>query len=63
LVGGKPLVAEMLTDCFHCDDRYEVESVKYCDDALAMVERRSVPPLPRICRVDGRFKRRAEIQQ
>ena len=40
LVGGKPLVAEMLTDYFHYDDRYEVESVEYCDDALAMLERR-----------------------
>ena len=40
LVGGKPLVAEMLTDYFHYDDRYEVESVDYCDDALAALQRR-----------------------
>jgi CheY-like chemotaxis protein len=40
LVGGTPLVAEMLTDYFHYDDRYDVESVEYCDDALARLERR-----------------------
>jgi CheY-like chemotaxis protein len=33
-------MAEMLTDYFHHDDRYEIESVEYCDDALAVLERR-----------------------
>jgi CheY-like chemotaxis protein len=39
-------MAGMLIDCFHLDDRYEhddrseVESVAYCDDALALLERR-----------------------
>jgi hypothetical protein len=27
LVGGNPPMAEMLTDYFHHDDRYEIESV------------------------------------
>jgi len=33
-------MAEMLTDYFHHDDRYEIESVEYCDDALAVLQRR-----------------------
>ena len=39
-------MAGMLIDYFHLDDRYEpddrskVESVAYCDDALALLERR-----------------------
>jgi hypothetical protein len=28
-------MAEMLTDYFHHDARFEIESVEYCDDALA----------------------------
>lgn len=40
LVGGNhPLVA-MLTEHLHGDGRYEVETVAYCDHALAMLERR-----------------------
>ena len=33
-------MAEMLTDYFHYDDRYEIESVEYCDDALTVLQRR-----------------------
>ena len=33
-------MAEMLTDYFHHDDRYEIESVEYCDNALAVLQRR-----------------------
>jgi len=33
-------MAEMLTDYFHHDDCYEIESVEYCDNALAMLQRR-----------------------
>ena len=33
-------MAEMLTDYFHHDARYEIESVEYCDDALAVLQRR-----------------------
>jgi len=33
-------MAEMLTDYFHHDDRYEIESVEYCDDALTVLQRR-----------------------
>src|SRR2546422_1867045 len=40
LVGGNPPMAEMLTDYFHHDDRYEIESVEYCDNALAVLQRR-----------------------
>ena len=45
LVGGNPPMAAMLTDYFHHDgyehdDRSEIESVAYCDDALALLERR-----------------------
>jgi DNA-binding response OmpR family regulator len=40
LVGGNPPMAAMLTDYFHQDDRSEIESVAYCDDALALLERR-----------------------
>jgi CheY-like chemotaxis protein len=44
LVGGNPAMAAMLIDYFHHDDRYEhddrseIESVAYCDDALALLE-------------------------
>lgn len=40
LVGGNPLVAAMLTEHLHDDRQYEVESVAYCDHALAMLQRR-----------------------
>jgi len=40
LVGGNAPMAAMLTDYFHHDDRYEIESVEYCDDALAVLQRR-----------------------
>src|SRR5262245_8804039 len=40
LVGGHPLLAAMLTDYFHHEDRYEVDSGAYCDDALAVLQRR-----------------------
>jgi len=40
LVGGNPPMAEMLADYFHHDGRYEIESVEYCDDALAVLQRR-----------------------
>ena len=40
LVGGKFLVAPMLTEYLHHADRYEVESVAYCDDVLAVRQRR-----------------------
>jgi DNA-binding NtrC family response regulator len=33
-------MAAMVTDSFHYDDRYEIESVEYCDDALTLLERR-----------------------
>ena len=33
-------MAEMLTDYFRHDDRYEIESVEYCDNALAVLQRR-----------------------
>jgi hypothetical protein len=33
-------MAEMLTDYFHHDARYEIESVEYCDNALAVLQRR-----------------------
>src|SRR5262245_64591774 len=39
LVGGHPLVATMLTEHLHHADRYEIESVQYCDDALALLQR------------------------
>jgi CheY-like chemotaxis protein len=42
LVGGNPPVAEMLTDYLLHDDRYEVESVAYCDEALAVLTCRPV---------------------
>ena len=32
-------MAGMLTDYFHHDARYEIESVEYCDDALAVLQR------------------------
>ena len=40
LVGGHPLVAEMLTEHLHGRNRYELESVQYCDDALAVLQGR-----------------------
>ena len=40
LVGGNPLVAAMLTEHLHHGDCYEVDSVDYCDDALAVLQRR-----------------------
>ena len=39
LVGGHPLVAAMFTDHLHHGDRHELESVQYCDDALAVLQR------------------------
>src|SRR5262245_38816363 len=39
LVGGHPLVATMLTEHLHHADRYELESVQYCDDALVLLQR------------------------
>jgi CheY-like chemotaxis protein len=33
-------MAAMVTDYFHHDARYEIESVEYCDDALAGLQRR-----------------------
>ena len=33
-------MAEMLTDYFHHDDRYEIDSVDCCDNALAVLQRR-----------------------
>src|SRR5215467_5666529 len=38
LVGGHPLVATMFTEYLHHDDRFELESVQYCDDALAVLQ-------------------------
>src|SRR5262245_55460230 len=38
LVGGRPLVAEMLIEHLRHDDRYELKSVQYCDDALALLQ-------------------------
>jgi CheY-like chemotaxis protein len=38
LVGGRPLVAEMLSENLRHDDRYELEWVQYCDDALALLQ-------------------------
>ena len=40
LVGGNPPMAEMLTDYFHHDGRYEIEPVEYCDNALTVLQRR-----------------------
>ena len=42
LVGGRPLVAEMLTEHLRHGDRYELESVQYCDDALAVLQGRQI---------------------
>ena len=42
LIGGHPLVATMVSDHLHVGDRYELESVQYCDDALAVLERQRV---------------------
>jgi len=40
LVGGNRLVVEMLVEHLHYSDRYELGWVKYCDQALATLERR-----------------------
>jgi CheY-like chemotaxis protein len=42
LVGGHPLVAEMLTEHFHVGKGYELEAVQDCDDALAVLQGRRV---------------------
>jgi hypothetical protein len=42
LVGGRPLVAELLSEHFRHGDCYELESVRYCDDALAVLQGRRV---------------------
>jgi CheY-like chemotaxis protein len=39
LIGGHPLVAAMFAEHLHHADRYEIESVQYCDDALAVLQR------------------------
>lgn len=40
LVGGDSLVVAVLRDYFHLDGKYEVETIEYCDDALALLLRR-----------------------
>ena len=40
LVGGHPLVAEMLTEHLHVGNGYELEAVRYCDDALTVLQGR-----------------------
>ena len=42
LVGGHPQVAAMLTDYLVQNDRYELEAVAYCDEGLAVLQRRRV---------------------
>ena len=42
LVGGHPLVAEMLSEHLRHDDRYGLERVQYCDDALALLHDRQI---------------------
>ena len=42
LVGGRPLVAEMLIEHLRHGDRYEPELVQYCDDALAVLWGRQI---------------------
>jgi CheY-like chemotaxis protein len=42
LVGGRPLVAEMVSEHLRHGDRYEFESVQYCDDALGVLQGRRV---------------------
>ena len=42
LVGGRPLVTEMLNEHLRHVDHYELESVQYCDDALAMLQDRQI---------------------
>ena len=42
LVGGRPLVAEMVSEHLRHGDRYELESVQYCDDALAVLQGRQI---------------------
>jgi CheY-like chemotaxis protein len=39
LAGGNPLVAPMLAEHLHQGDRYDLESVEYCDEALAKIQR------------------------
>jgi hypothetical protein len=41
-IGGRPLVAELLSEHFRQGDCYELESVRYCDDALAVLQGRRV---------------------
>lgn len=38
LVGGHPLLVSMFTEHLHHRDRYELESVQYCDDALGVLQ-------------------------
>jgi DNA-binding NarL/FixJ family response regulator len=40
LVGGDSLVVAVFRDYFHLDGKYEVETIEYCDDALALLLRR-----------------------
>jgi CheY-like chemotaxis protein len=40
LVGGHPLVVEMLTEHLHVGNGYELEAVQYCDDALTVLQGR-----------------------
>jgi len=35
LVGGDSLVVAVLREYLHLGDNYEVETIEYCDDALA----------------------------
>jgi hypothetical protein len=40
LVGGDPFVVSMLSEHPHHGSRYELESVQYCDGALAVLQAR-----------------------
>jgi CheY-like chemotaxis protein len=42
LVGGDPFVLSMLSEHLHHGNRYELESVQYCDGALAVLQARRV---------------------
>jgi CheY-like chemotaxis protein len=42
LAGGNPLVAPMLIEHLQQGDRYDLESVEYCDEALAKIHRGGV---------------------
>src|SRR5262245_34186743 len=37
LVGGNSLVVALFRDYFHLGDKYEIETIEYCDDALALL--------------------------